>query len=444
MKLLSGQLPQKREWSDMTTSTLARKRMMTAMSGDLSAFGLDFSPIQIYEDGKPLDMRMLALFPELRGATSPRGYHTEGDIVTQTADGVDLNDMWADYQATLEIFNQRRQALIDILTFPVTQLIENVPQVGETEFEEASEFGVPKSARVEVNYFQLAYDFRDYDAATRYTWKFLRDADVRQVDAVHQAMLNADRRLIFRKVMEALFDNRNRNADIRGQNYTVFALYNADGTVPPEYKGTTFAGTHDHYLVSGAADIDSDDIEDLNTLIAEHGYGTEQGTTFVAFVNKAEMTEIRKFRAGEVNNNGVTANFDFIPAANQPTLIVPNEAGLLGARPPNTWNGLPVTGSYMNILFIEEDYIPAGYVLMFGSGGSGDLQNPVGLREHANAAYRGLRLLPGNQQRYPLVDSYYARGFGTGIRQRAGAAILMVGTGAYVIPPQYERGGGLS
>lgn len=422
--------------------------MMTAKSGNLSAFGHELSPIQIYENGKPLDMRLLAMFPELRGADPRRGYHTEGDLVTQTADGVDLNAMWEDFQATLEIFNERRQQLVDILTFPVTQLIENVPQVGDTEFEMASEFGVPKSARVEVNYFQLAYDFVDYDAATRYTWKFLRDADVRQVDAVHQAMLNADRRLIFRKVMEALFDNRNRNADIRGQNYTVYALYNADGTVPPDYKGNTFAGTHDHYLVSGAADIDSDDIEALQDLISEHGYGAEQGTTFVALVNRAEMEEIRTWRRGEVSNNGIVANYDFIPAATQPTIIVPNEEGLLGSRPPNTWNGLPVIGSYKNIIFIEEDYIPAGYVLMLGSGGSGDLQNPVGLREHANTAYRGLRLLPGNQQRYPLVDSYYARGFGTGIRQRAGAAILEVrddgvDPGAYRIPSEYERGGGL-
>jgi hypothetical protein len=124
---------------------------------------------------------------------------------------------------------------------------------------------------------------------------------------------------------------------------------------------------------------------------------------------------------------------------------VPNQEGLLGSRPASSWNGLPVMGSYGGILIVEEAYIPSGYIVLLGSGGQGDLQNPVGLREHANAAYRGLRLLPGNQQRYPLIDSYYARGFGTGIRQRGGAAVMMIGgtgtSASYDPPVQYANNG---
>ena len=55
------------------------------------------------------------------------------------------------------------------------------------------------------------------------------------------------------------------------------------------------------------------------------------------------------------------------------------------------------------------------------------------------------RAVPGNQQRYPLIDSYYARAFGTGIRQRGGAAIMMIGgngtNAAYVPPTQYANNG---
>jgi hypothetical protein len=380
------------------------------------------------------------------------GYHDESDILpTRTTDGVDINALWSDYQAVLAVYNQRRQTLIDILTYPVSQLIENVPVVGDAEFEIASEYGVPKASRIGVDYVQMAYDFTDYDAAIRYTWRFLRDADRRQVDAVHQAMLDADRRLVFRKVMEAVFDNRNRNTDINHQNYKVYPLYNADGMVPPPYKNTTFSGTHSHYMTSNTAAggggytlIDSGDLEDAYENISHHGYNRENGTTFVAILNSREMKEVRKFRAGAVNNNTVTANYDFIPAPTQPTMIVPNEAGLLGSRPPATWNGLPVTGSYADILLIEEDYIPAGYFMMFGTGGSGNLQNIVGLREHANPAYRGLRLLPGNQQRYPLVDSYYSRGFGTGVRQRGGAVVMQLVAGTtYTTPAAYTMGGGL-
>lgn len=388
----------------------------------------------------------LNLFFQMTGADSRSGqggYHTEGDVVTVSADGRDLNEMWEEFLATLAFYNERQSALVQLMTYPVTQLVESVPQIGEVEFEEASEFGVPKSARVGLDYYEMAYDYRDYDLATRYTWKFLRDADARQVEAVHQSILNADQRLIFRRVMEAIFDNRQRSADIRRQAYNVYPLYNGDDVVPASYKGKSFTGGHSHYMVSGSALIDSGDLDDAYENIAEHGFGLEQGTTFVAMLNRTQVKEVRKFRQGQVNNNGVVAQYDFIPAPTQPALIVPNADGLIGDLPPATWNGLPVTGSYAGILIVEESYIPEGYMLLFGTGGSGDLQNLVGLREHANPAYRGLRLLPGNQQNYPLVDSFYSRGFGTGIRQRAGGVVMQFKNGgAYDIPTDYKRGGG--
>lgn len=385
-------------------------------------------------------LKDLYLLP-IRGGDFLGGYHTEGDIVSFTSDGIDLNELWGEYQATLQIYASQRATLVQLFTYPVVNLIENVPQVGEASFEEASEFGEPRSARVGVKYIQLGYDYKDYDAATRYTWKFLRDADARQVQAVHEEFIRADGRLVFRKVMEALFDNRNRATALNNQAYNVYPLYNADGMVPPSYKGNSFDGTHNHYLVSGNAQIDSGDFEASYEHLEEHGYSIENGTTIIAMVNKVQAKEIRKWKTGVANNNGAIAEYDFIPAPGQPTMILPNESGLLGSQPPSSWNGLRVIGSYMGVLVIEDSYIPEGYMLMFGSGGAGDLRNLVGLREHANPAYNGLRLLPGNQQRYPLIDSYYARAFGTGVRQRAGAAITQFkATGDYDIPAQYKQG----
>jgi hypothetical protein len=385
----------------------------------------------------------LGLYPAIRGAEG--GYVTEGDIVQSTADGTDLNAMWAEFQQVLDIHNARRSGLVSLLTYPVQQLIEDVPQMGESTFEEASEFGEPRGQRAALSFFQLAYDFKDYDLATRFTWKALRDLDQRQVEALHQQAITGDNRLVFKKVMEAIWNKDNRAATIKGQNYTVFALYNGDGAVPPAYKDVEFAGTHSHYMTSGAAVIDSSDLEDAFENIAEHGYGFENGTRFVAMMNREDIKEVRMFRAGVENNNDAVATYDFIPAPAQPAMIVPNVEGLLGSRPADSWQGLPVIGSYGNILIVEEGYIPPGYFFMFGTGGEGDLQNIVGLREHQNPAYRGLRLLPGNQSRYPLIDSYYSRGFGTGIRQRGGAVVMMLGgdgtTATYVAPEKYAKNG---
>ena len=422
------------------------------LAHDFARFSLDLNSTQPFYgpvgttamSGKQMvDLAELGFVPMLGGAEG--GYVTEGDIVQTTSDGTDLNAMWDEFQTVLNIYNARRSGLVALLTYPVQQLIEDVPQFGESTFEEASEFGIPRGQRAELAYFQLAYDFRDYDLATRFTWKALRDLDQRQVEALHQQALTADNRLIFKKVMEAIWNKENRAATIRRQNYTVFALYNGDGAVPPSYKDIDFNGNHSHYMTSGNALVDSGDLESAYENIAHHGYGAENGTTFVAMMNREDIKEVRQFKVGEVNNNGAVADYDFIPAANQPAMIVPNAEGLLGTQPPTTWQGLPVIGSYAGILIVEEGYIPAGYFLMFGTGGDGDLQNIVGLREHGKPAYRGLRLLPGNQARYPLVDSYYSRGFGTGIRQRGGAVVMMMGgdgtTATYTPPVKYARNG---
>lgn len=372
------------------------------------------------------------------------GYQTGGDVVTTTQDGVDLNGMWDQYQQTLAYWNQRKTGLVGLFTYPVTSLVENVPQVGKAVFEEASEFGEPQAGKINVSYIQLGYDFRDYDVASRWTWRFLRDADARQVAAMHNAYLMADADLVYRKVMEAIFDNRNRSTIVRQQAYEVYPLYNGDGMIPPDYGTKTFSADHDHYLVSGASQVDPGDLEEALDHIEEHGYSRQNGTILIQMVSKAQAAVIRTFRQG-VATNGVVAQYDFIPSANQPPMILPNDQGLLGERPPDQWNGLVVIGSYRGAYIVEDVSIPEGYMLTFGSGGLGQLQNLVGLREHANPAYRGLRLIPGNQQGYPLVDSYYARGFGTGIRQRGGAVVTQFkATGDYVPPAIYTKGGGLS
>jgi hypothetical protein len=392
----------------------------------------------------------IPVFP-IFGGTQPvqqGGYASSADLVTHTADGVDLNDLWDIAAAGIELHNAQQQVLIDLLTFPVETPVEVVPQIGEMSFDELTEYGIPTTAQQQVEMWSMGYDLKHYGKRLGYTWMFLADADARQINALHNGMLLADRRLVFRKIMEALFDNRIRRTNIRNQPYNVFPLYNGVdvGIVPPSYKGNTFTATHNHYLTSGNTTIDSSDVEDLYTLIEEHGYGLETGATFFLLANKAQTTHIRNWRRGAVTANGVTATYDFIPAANQPAMMLPNAEGLLGTVPPDSYRGMRVIGSYGDIYIIEESYIPPGYLLMVGSGGAGNLGNPVGLRQHVNPAMQGLRILPGNQQRFPLVDSFYAHSFGTGIRQRGGAAIMQLGTGdagAYQIPAKYRKGSGL-
>jgi hypothetical protein len=374
------------------------------------------------------------------GAGNRSGYMTEGDILTHTIDGIDLNALWGEFITANTVYNEHKQGFVGILTYPVLSDIELVPQIGDFNFEVATEFGIPRGQNTNISYYQLAYAYQDYDLKLGYTWKFLRDAPSQQIEAIHTKAIQADQALVFRKTMEALFDNRTRETIINSLTYDVHPLANADGWVPPSYKGVDFSGTHSHYLTSGAATIDSSDFEDSVNHLTEHGYGWDTGTQIVCFANRAQINEIRKWRFGVANQNTVTANFDFIPAVGQPALLVPNAEGLLGGQAPSTWNGLRVTGAYMDVIVIEEPLMPAGYLLFLSTGGVNVDENIVGIREHASPSWKGLKLMPGNQQRYPLIDGYYVHGFGSGIRRRTGAVVMQItASGTYTIPTQYAH-----
>ncbi|MDT5044652.1 MAG: hypothetical protein QOG75_505, partial [Mycobacterium sp.] len=127
--------------------------------------------------------------------TAPQyGTNVKGDVLAnQTSDGVDLNHVWEEFATLLDLWNKDRSSLTDLLAFKTTATGEAVPQnVSVASFEEATEFGVPKSANMPGDSLLLGYQFKDLDLAGRFTWKFLRDADLRQVNAVMNGILSAD------------------------------------------------------------------------------------------------------------------------------------------------------------------------------------------------------------------------------------------------------------
>lgn len=360
-----------------------------------------------------------------------KGYNAKADVLTMAADGRDLNNIWNEFQSTIAIQNAERQRIIDLLTFPVQNPLEDVAQFGTEDFEEASEYGVPQGIRPAATTLSLGYTFKWYDVAARFTWQFLADASAQRIEAVHQQVLDADNRLLFKEIMRTLFRDTNRTADIKGQNYNVYTFWNNDGTVPPAYKTNTFAGSHTHFRASGAATVTSGDLDEITDDFKSHGYSAENGSTMFMLTNVVEANTIRGFRVA------TGARYDFIPAQGQPGLIL-NRESVLGQQPVGAnFRGMNVIGSYGPLLIIEEDYCPPGYLVALVSGGDANIQNPIGLREHASTGLRGLRLVKGRDNDYPLIDSYYTRGFGTGVRQRGAGMVMQITAGSYAIPTLY-------
>jgi len=371
---------------------------------------------------------------QVLGFDNEAGYNQLADRIVQTTDGADLNAMWREFQAAAAMLNRQRTPIIRMLSYMVDGVVDRVLYPTDHDFEEASEFRVPVGARLGTP-FSLGFDFEWYDLAIRYTWMFLAEADQEQVRALNTTALDASVRLQFNKVLKAIFNNTNRTSTNPENNVAinVYPFYNADGMVPPPYKGKTFVGSHTHYLASGGATIDPGDVQQLESEMYDHGYRVTEGYRLLLLVNRQEGAVIRTFK------NGVSsAIYDFIPSSNYGGgVFLPANSGIVAAPALTTPPGLTAIGTYGPFTIVEEDYIPAGYVVALASGGELNIGNPVGIREHRRASLRGLQLVAGGDSGYPLTDSYYRQGLGTGIRHRGGGLVMKITAGSYTIPAAY-------
>lgn len=382
------------------------------------------------------DLRSLGIIPGLAGGD--RGYNAHGDVLTQTQDSVDLNQLWRDYQDFLEEWNNRRDPLVNFLTWRTTNVSEDLFQSGEmAEFEEASEYGEPVGYRPKAATYSLGYTFKWYDMGARFTWQYLADAMSAQVDAVANMAAEADNRNVFKMVLQTLFNNTRRT---NKEGNTVYPFYaGAVGDDPEDFGATTFADQHNHFVTSGAAALVAADLVQLQGLLTEHGYTETNGYRLVLLINEANEGVIRNFRS-EANGGQTGDIYDFIPAQGTEPFMMPTDLQIEpgAARPASSLSGLDVVGRFGQFLIIKNEWMPTTHVTAFATGGTENVQNPVAIREHPNAGLRGLRLVKGRTPDYPLIDSFYNRGFGTGVRYRgAGAVMEITADATYDVPAAY-------
>ncbi|MCV7029083.1 hypothetical protein [Mycobacterium sherrisii] len=360
------------------------------------------------------------------------GYQTEGDIlVNTTADGVDLQVIWQEVAAVVKAWNAERSALTNLLTFNTTNTADAIPQSRSVDsFEEASEYGEPEALRPPSDYHLMGYTFKDYDKASRWTWKFLRDSTAEQVRAVANYALEADNKLTTGTILQRLFD------PTQGENewgHPVYGLFNGDAMRPPAYLGKEFDTGHQHFLVSQSETIDSGDLEFAVRNVTEHGYGTEPNSRLLALMNPAQAEVVSQWKAGVESAPDIVARHDYIPSAGAPAYLQPEN--IVGQVAPESFNGLKVQGSYGQTWIIQSDFIPEDYFAVVATYGANSSDNLIGFREHPQRQYQGLRTIPGFQPGYPLQDAFFTRAFGVGVRRRGQACVTQIkASGDYDIP----------
>jgi hypothetical protein len=403
-----------------------------------------------------IDLRTLGIMPVMMGGAP--GFNAEADIPATTSDGVNINQIWQDYQRILQLYRDWRDPLISLLTFNITASWEQIGASGsQSSFEEASEYGEPVGIRVQAVPYIRGYEHKWYDLAARYTWRFLLKATQAQLDAIQNVALEADSRLLFDRVMRTVFNSTNK---INAEGQVVHKFWNGvdvGGETPLTYKLTTFTATHNHYLASntvgsvlvpngvrtseGAAK-NTEGVENMYEHLRHHGYSLDNGYRIILMLNSQESARVRTWRAnvqptGIATTESKVATYDFIPAVGQPGLLIGPDvtAPSLGIRQvsANAVPGLNTIGSYGNILIVEDDMVPAGYPFMFATGGTDNLNNPVAIR--SDPRLQGMQLVKGRTPDYPLIDSFYTHGLGAGIRNKGAGVVLKLDTDTTYEPP---------
>jgi hypothetical protein len=302
------------------------------------------------------------------------------------------------------LWNQHRSALASLISFSTTNAADAVPQsIGGEFFEEATEYGIPRGIG-RPDYLKLGFSFKDWDLASKFTWKALRSMSSEQATHAVQRIFEADSTLVNGSILNALFNNVARTNDY---GHTVYPVWSGDGMVPPDQLGKTFDGTHSHYLTTNSTVLDAKDIENLINHVRKHGYGTTQSARFIVLVHPDDVTtsSITSWRAGVEYRTGVPLpKFDFISSSIAPAFLTAQH--VVGETPPPEYSGLPVLGSYAGAYVIQSYYVPKNYCAVVASAGPGSPDNPVGFREHERPEYYGLRQIPGHWQGYPLIETF--------------------------------------
>lgn len=353
------------------------------------------------------------------GAEGEGGYFMKQDaavVVSGTAvtvDGQPLSEIWADLQTRLAAFNTQMSFMVSLFSFPVDRAQERVGIYQTPRFEDATEFGRPQKIRLQ--YVQRGFPLKHKDLGFGYTQEYIDSSRGSDLSAVAAQAENAWWSLNMETVLAAIFSPTNITDD---DGISIKRLYNNDGEVPPSYKRWTHAGTHTHYLTTGAASIGVEDLAAIEEHLLHHGYG-DFGEKFILHANRTEVTAIRAL-AG------------FVPATTSGIPIVVN-GEIVGSQRTGI-PGLDAEGYFGKLVIVENNDIPVGYLLAHATGGQFASQNVVGLRQHENPGIRGMRLIEGPVARYPLIDAVYDGYLGAGVRHRGGAVVMQVTAGAYAAP----------
>ncbi len=362
----------------------------------------------------------LGLYGAAEDGTAPSGMLKRSDAIATvpgtalTVDGQPIAEIWNELQSRLTAYNNQIAPILGLFSDLTIRSNDQIATYSTRGFEQATEFGRPTN--ISLQYLARAFPIDNYDIGFGYTQKFIDRAKGREILAVQDTVENAWWNLLLNTVFNAMFDNA---PGVDPDGVQPLPLYNADGELPPPYKRYTHLTTHTHYLADAGA-ITTALVDVIEEHVTHHGFG-DFGEQLFLLLHRDEMATARGFA-------------NFVPAESASVKAIVTGPTIGAAPSAAALIGLPVEGFIGKFAVVQMLDVPSGYALGFATGGQFASQNVVRLRQHENESARGLRLIEGPRQRYPLYDAVYDGYTGAGVAQRGAAVIHRFGNGTYAPP----------
>jgi hypothetical protein len=177
---------------------------------------------------------------------------------------------------------------------------------GSNGFEEHTEYGRPDSKRADIEGHMLPY--KKYDRGLGWTWDYLEDARLEQIQADIADAVKDARDLWRQKLLARLLkrgDDSGANNGLGSGGLSPGFATTAGSTgvdyVPPSYGGTAFANTHEHYVaIAGGAWTNAVFI-DAKAELMEHGHLAPY-IFLISSVDAAEVSALTDFTPAAMTN----------------------------------------------------------------------------------------------------------------------------------------------
>jgi hypothetical protein len=289
--------------------------------------------------------------------------------------------------------------------------------------------------------FEVGYPIFAYGDRGMFTPEFLLRSTVRDVNNKTFDAMIRDSNTLFRYVLNANFQNENydfTDDKVLGQNlgtYNVKRLLNADD-IPGVFKKFDGAivpfNTLNAYKVSGSAVFTN------STFAMAHDYLTDLGmdTDIIYLISKADEAAVRLLTD--------FVPFDPLPASiNDPNIVEPPPiSGTIVPEPRSlvrTQRSIgrirSADGNSGEVIVLP--WMFAGYLFAMDRAA----EKPVVIRESDLAELRGFRLVsedgmsPAIGGDKIIVNKFWQRVFGAGVRNRANGVIVQITVNAVYTPP---------